>query len=93
MIIREHTVRLDEATYGTLEAEARRRDVAPDLLASQLVREHLGEAGADQRHRVRAALDALGAIRAQVTGPVDAGALVRQGRDELELRTASWPSS
>lgn len=92
MTIRERTVRLDEATYGVLEAEARRRDVEPDLLASQLVREHLGETRPDQRQRMDAALDALGAIRAQVTGPVDAAALVRQGRDE-QLRAAPWPSS
>jgi hypothetical protein len=91
MAVRE--VQLDEATYGALEAEARRRDVPPDQLAVELVRERLGETSCDRGRRVRAALDALSAIRAQVAGPVDAAALVREGRDELDRRAASWPSS
>jgi hypothetical protein len=91
MVTRDRLVELDEATYGALEAAARRRQVAPDALANELVRERLaGEAVSDEMHR---ALAALAEFRAQVRQPVDAVALVREGRQELEERSLRWLSS
>lgn len=93
MATRGRTVQLDPVAYGRLEAEARRRRVEPDELASKLVREHLPDEPASSAQKMRDALDALDAVRAQVRGPVDAVALVREGREELARRTDQWLSS
>jgi len=91
----DHTVRLDPDTYSVLESEAGRRNVPLDALAGELLRERLAETSGEEGtpERMRAALAALSAIRAQVKGPVDAIRLVREGREELERRSLRWPSS
>lgn len=94
MAARDHTVRLEHGTYNTLETEAGRREVGPDELADELLRESLAETrGVGTADRTRAALAGLAAIRAQVRGPVDAVALVQEGRDQLERRSDRWRSS
>jgi hypothetical protein len=89
----DHTVQLDEDTYGVLEAEARRRQVAPDTLVRELVRERFGAGDLSVSERTQDALAELAAVRAKVRAPVDAVALVREGREELERRTGHWLSS
>lgn len=63
--------------------EAERRGVEPDALVDELVQSDLGRGNGD----LNAALDALAEFRAGLP-PIDAVALVREGRDELEARGA-----
>jgi hypothetical protein len=84
----DHTVRLATRTYERLEAEARRRRSAVDDVADELLAERLPEPAPDLE-RARQALDQLAWIRARRGRGVDAVALVREGRDELDRRTLS----
>ena len=82
----DHTVHLATRTYERLEAEARRRHSAVDEVADELLYEQLPGASPDLGE-VRQALDQLAQIRARGGQGVDAVALVREGRDELDRRT------
>jgi len=64
--------------------EAERRGVEPDALVDELVRTDLGQRA---KRDLNAALDALAEFRAGLP-PIDAVALVREGRDELDARGA-----
>lgn len=86
---RARTVQIHPATYDDLEIEASRRHVEPDELADKLVRERLGEMRAQQPARIADALEALDAISARMP-EVDAVRLVREGREELDLRNGQW---
>jgi hypothetical protein len=88
MAATDRTVRLANGTYERLRAEAVRRRRPADEIADEMLGEQLPRAVGD-RARVRSALDRLAAIRARVGGGVDAVALVREGRDELDRRIAS----
>jgi hypothetical protein len=85
MATADHTIRLASGTYERLLAEAARRHQAADEIADELLGEQLPQAMGD-RTRAHNALDRLAALRARVGGGVDAVALVREGRDELDRR-------
>ena len=84
MVTSPRTIELKPDAYDLVVREAERRGVQPDALVDELVRTDLGQrANGD----LNAALDALAELRAGLP-PVDAVALVREGRDELEARGA-----
>ncbi len=93
MATRDHTVELDAATYDALEVEARRRHIPPEAVVGELVRERLGGGEPATAEQMEATLRGLQELRAEVQGPVDAVALVREGREELERRSLRWLSS
>ncbi len=91
------TLRLDEADYERLAAEAERLGMRPGTLARAYLRADLGsvpETEAERRRRVGlAALKRLRELTADLP-PVDALAILRESREELERRPeALWPSS
>lgn len=88
MATTDHTIRLPSGTYERLLAEAQRRHRAIEEIAGEMLDEQLPQPTAD-RERARAALDRLAALRARVGRGVDAVALVRQGREELDERIPS----
>jgi len=90
---RAYTVQLDSLTYDTLEAEARRRDVAPEAVVGEYLRERLGRGEPATAEQMKATLRGFQELRAEVKGPVDAVALGREGREELERRSVRWLSS
>jgi hypothetical protein len=76
-------IELQPDAYDLVVREAERRGVEPDAVVDELVRTDLGQ----ENGELVAALDALAAFRAGLP-PIDAVALVREGRDELEVRGA-----
>jgi hypothetical protein len=60
---------------------------APDELAAELVRERLGEVGAQRATRMQDASVALDAVSARMP-EVDAVRLIREGREALGVRSA-----
>lgn len=93
MAERDHTLELDAATYDALEAEARRRHITPEAIVAEFVRERLGSGRPATSEQMKTTLRGLEELRAEVRGPVDAVALVREGRGELERRSPRWLSS
>lgn len=91
------TVRLDPEEYERLEAEAKLFGVSPHTLARNYVRAGLtgnhAIAAEDKRRAGLEALKRLAALRSRLREAgypsVDAVQLVREGRDELEQRSAS----
>jgi hypothetical protein len=83
MATSQRTIELQPDAYDLVVREAERRGVEPDALVDELVRNDLGHGNGD----LNAALDALAEFRAGLP-PIDAVALVREGRDELEARGA-----
>jgi len=77
------TIELQPDAYDLVVGEAERRGLEPGALVDELVRTDLGRGNGD----LVAALDALAEFRAGLP-PIDAVALVREGRDELEARGA-----
>lgn len=88
MATADHTIRLPSATYERLRAEAQRRHQAIDEIADEMLDERLPQSITD-RERARSALDRLAALRASVGRGVDAVALVRESREELDRRIPS----
>ncbi len=84
MATRPRMIELQPDAYDLVVREADRRGVEPDALVDELVRSDLGR---QANGGIDAALDALAEFRA-VLPPIDAVALVREGRDELEARGA-----
>jgi hypothetical protein len=88
------TVRVDQADYERLEAEARRLGMRPSALVRMCLRSGLGWNGGiqvEQRLRVGLeALERLTALREELRRAgypaADAVQLVREGREELEPR-------
>ena len=83
MATRDRVVHLTPDSYARLEREAGRRGVPPDALADELLAAELAPTKFDWD----AALSDLAKIRGRVRGDVDAVAVVREGRDELERRS------
>lgn len=83
MATRDRIIHLPADFYERLEREAARRGVEPDALAAELLAAELAPAGFDWDK----ALSELAEIRGRVRGDVDAVALVREGREELEHRS------
>lgn len=81
MATRERTVRLPQASYDLLLAEASRRGVEPDVLADELVRADLGASGGD----LESALAGLAELRTRLPD-IDGVLLAREARTELERR-------
>ncbi|HEY8502298.1 MAG TPA: hypothetical protein VIL21_06405 [Solirubrobacterales bacterium] len=82
MATRDRIIHLTPDSYERLEREAGRRGVEPDALAAELLAAELGPTEFDWD----GTLSELAAIRSRVHGNVDAVALVREGRSELEHR-------
>jgi len=83
MATRDRIVHITPDAYDRLEQEADRRGVQPDELADELLAADLAPVDFDWD----AALAELADIRGRIRGaPVDAVALVREGREELEQR-------
>jgi hypothetical protein len=78
------TIELQQDSYDLVVREAERRGLEPDALVDEIVRTDLGER---RNGDLDAALDALAEFRSNLP-PIDAVALVRDGRDELEARSA-----
>jgi hypothetical protein len=84
MATRDRIIHVTPDAYERLEREAGRRGVQPDDLAEQLLTADLPA----PKGNLREALATLAEIRARMSGgPVDAVALVREGREELDRRT------
>jgi hypothetical protein len=84
MVASPRTIELQPDAYDLVVREAERRGVEPDALVDELVRTDLAShANGD----LEAALDALAEFRAGLP-PIDAVALVREGRDEFAARGA-----
>lgn len=84
MTTRRRTIELQRDAYDLVAREAERRGVEPGAVVDELVRSSLGrQANSD----LDSALAALAEFRAG-SPPVDAVALVRAGRDDLEARSA-----
>ena len=79
MATTRRTIELQPNAYDVVVREAERRGVEPDALVDELVRTDLGQGSGD----LNVALDALADFRAELP-PIDAVALVREGRDELK---------
>lgn len=82
MATRDRIIHVTPDAYDRLEREAGRRGVQLDKLADELLAAELAPAGSD----LEAILVDLANIRGRVRGPVDAVAVVREGREELEQR-------
>jgi hypothetical protein len=82
MATRDRVIHVPSDAYDRLEREAGRRGVQPDALATELLVAELGPASSD----LDSILADLADVRSRVRGPVDAVAVVREGREELEQR-------
>ncbi|MBI4493486.1 MAG: hypothetical protein HY690_11920 [Chloroflexi bacterium] len=88
------TLQLEAGDYDRLAAEAKRLGMSPGALARVYVRTALagnGETAAERRRRAGlAALQGLAALRDRLPEgePVDVVQLIRDGREELDRRTA-----
>lgn len=82
MATRDRVIHVTTDNYDRLLEEAGRRGVAPDQLADELLAGELAPPPSD----LRKILSDLAEIRGRVRRPVDAVALVREGREELEQR-------
>ena len=85
MATRDRVIHVTPDAYDRLEREAGRRGVQPDALADELLAAELAPAQSDL-DSILADLADLAEIRSRVRGPVDAVAVVREGREELEHR-------
>jgi len=82
MAARDRVIHVTPDAYDRLEREAGRRGVPPDALADELLAAELAPVHSD----LNGILADLAKIRSRVRGPVDAVAVVREGREELERR-------
>jgi hypothetical protein len=83
MATRTRTVHVSPDAYDRLVHEAERRGVAPDALADELVKADLAPVEFDLEQTLADLAEVRGRLRG---GGMDAVALVREGRDELERR-------
>jgi hypothetical protein len=83
MATHDRVVHITPDAYDRLEREAGRRGVQPDELADELLAADLAPVDFDWDAALAELADIRGRIRG---GPVDAVALVREGREELEQR-------
>lgn len=88
------TLQLDLSDYERLVSEARRLGLSPSVLAQAYVRASLTDSLEAEAVRRRmaglAALQGLASLRERLpdAGPVDVVQLIREGRTELERRSA-----
>jgi hypothetical protein len=82
MATRDRVIHVTPDAYDRLAHEAGRRGVPPDALADQLLAAELSPLKPD----LEAILADLAEIRGRVRGSVDAVAVVREGREELDRR-------
>jgi hypothetical protein len=82
MATRDRVIHVTPDAYDRLAREAGRRGVPPDALADQLLAAEL----APVKHDLTVILGDLAEIRGRVRGSVDAVAVVREGREELDCR-------
>jgi len=87
------TIQLDDREYEHLEAAARRKGMAPDVLVRSLVDDALKEnilndpePRKQAMHDARDGLDKLTEMRHSLP-EVDAVQIVREGRDEFDRRS------
>jgi hypothetical protein len=83
MATRDRVIHVTPDAYDRLEQEAGRRGMPPDALAEELLAAELAPA----KPELDGVLADLAEIRGRVRGPVDAVAVVREGREELEHRS------
>ena len=83
MATRDRVIHVTPDAYDRLKQEAGRRGVPPDALAEELLAAELAPTKPD----LDGVLADLAEIRGRVRGPVDAVAVVREGREELERRS------
>jgi hypothetical protein len=88
MAANDHTIRLPSSTYARLQAEAARSHRAIDEIAGEFLNERLPQPIVDRKQTL-SALQRLAALRARVGRDVDAVALVRESREELDRRIPS----
>lgn len=83
-------LRLQADDYDRLEAEARRLGVPPATLVRIYVRASLNADETEQARRRRVGLDALDKLAELTAGlpVVDAVAIARESREELETRSS-----
>lgn len=84
MATRPYTVELHPDAFDLVAREAQRRGVSPDQIVEEIVRTDLGRGGGDD---LDALLDRATRLWATLP-PVDAVALARDSRAELEARGA-----
>jgi len=82
MATRDRVIHVTPDAYDRLEREAGRRGVPPDALAEELLAAELAPVKSD----LESVLAGLAEIRSRVRGPVDAVAVVAEGREELKHR-------
>lgn len=82
MATRDRVIHVTPDAYDRLQREAGRRGVQPDELADELLAAELAPASSD----LDSILADLADVRSRVRAPVDAVAVVREGREELEQR-------
>lgn len=82
MATRDRVIHVTPDAYDRLRREAGRRGVGPDELADELLDAELAPSPSD----LNEILADLAQIRSRVHRPVDAVALVREGREELDQR-------
>jgi hypothetical protein len=82
MATRDRIIHVTPDAYDRLEREAGRRGVQPDELADELLAAELAPACSD----LESILSDLADVRSRVHGPVDAVAVVREGREEQQQR-------
>ena len=82
MATRDRVIHVTPDAYDRLKKEAGRRGVQPDALADELLAAELAPSHSD----LDSILTDLAEIRGRVRGSVDAVAVVRMGREELEQR-------
>lgn len=79
MATRDRVIHVTPDAYDRLEQEAGRRGVQPDELADELLAAELAPANSD----LDSILADLAEVRRRVRGPVDAVAVIREGREGL----------
>lgn len=82
MATRDRVIHVTPDAYDRLERVGGRRGVQPDELANELLAAELAPASSD----LESILSDLADVRNRVRAPVDAVALVREGREELQRR-------
>jgi predicted DNA-binding protein len=93
------TIHLEPEEYERLQQAARRRGMRPTFLVREFVRSRLDDDDVAREERRRQGLEALerakafqAELRRAGYPSVDVVKLVREGREELERRTAEqWP--
>ncbi len=79
------TIQLSPKERYTLLAQAQRRNMTPDILALELIKDGIAQMHSKERHEALNALEGLDELVSRLP-QVDIVELVRIGREELEQR-------